>query len=340
MDRTVVAFRALASDARGGPPIVMVRRETRDPGDTLRAHATRRVLELSGSLRDFEFREAREMEVGGQNAVYVRCTWSGDAAPLEQALAVVETPHPPRVLTIAMTASWDQTVNARESFAQVLATVAFQPSRGQKPLSSLPTPASPSVPCAGSLHIPIPGAPATGLRGATMRYDADDVSFELPGDWIDCSIVSACAPPASNITGTLLMTLEPLRTGHTLREHADEHLSNLGRHLGAFDLVESRETTVARQPAIHMRFTWRGHHETLEQSLTMFERANAAGRHVVTFVTATSARAAPVARWVFARIIDSVALDSPTETAEAPAPYLPLPEIPIPRSYVASSRGR
>jgi hypothetical protein len=154
-DESVVAFRApepLAGNPRGGPPNVMMKREVMRPGDTLYVHASRRLLELSRGLRDFDLLEIRKVLVGGQKAHYIRCTSAGDAGRIVQSFAIVEPPQSPGcVLTFAMTAAQDQAANADPIFAEILAGVTFEPSGPQTMRTPVPEADPPAV------DVPMPG---------------------------------------------------------------------------------------------------------------------------------------------------------------------------------------
>jgi hypothetical protein len=136
---------------------------------------------------------------------------------------------------------------------------------------------------------------------------------------------------------TIVVTQDPMHDVD-LRAHADRQLLQIGKNLREFDLLESRVTELGGQPAIYMRFAWTSAHGPLEQSLTMVERPEEAGRVVTTFTTSTPRNEAESARIVFARMLATVEFERPAPAMmrsepfrivpEAdPPPYIPMPGI-------------
>ena len=173
------------------------------------------------------------------------------------------------------------------------------------------------------------------------RYKERGVSFELPPDWSDRTIVAFQAPPSPERSQApnIVVTKEPMRQGDTLRVHADRQMLELGRVLSEFDLLESRETELGGRPAIYVRFAWLSAEGPIEQSFTMVERQEDVGRAVTTFTTSAPRDQAEAARLVFGRVLASVEFDAPApeprgsappSSGIAPKPDSPVPDIPMP----------
>jgi hypothetical protein len=127
--------------------------------------------------------------------------------------------------------------------------------------------------------------------------------LKCPPGWVNCTVVAARSP--YDTSASVTATKEPLGDGETLRMRQDWQLREFGRTLAEFDLLESRETTLAARPALQVRFRWVSDVGPVEQSLTMVEGADTLGRHVVTIATSASREGAAAARAVFARVLGS-----------------------------------
>ncbi len=139
------------------------------------------------------------------------------------------------------------------------------------------------------------------------RYENADVSFDVPRDWEDRSVVVFAVParPGQAMAANLVMTRDTLAANEDIFRYGDRQLVEIVKRLDGFQLLGRQEITLGGQPALELRFAWRGQSGPLEQRLVFV-----AGRKpaVLTF-TATmpkgeSARLSPV----FDRILASVKL--------------------------------
>ena len=146
-DRTFVAFTAppeAAANKDSAPNIVMTREPMR-PGDTLRTHADRQLLELGKQLKDFDLLESRETELSGQPAIVLRYLWVSHIGALEQSMTLVARPTETgnAVTTFTTTTTPQDAARARPFFTQILQTVRFEGNGAPPPKASPPTPTSP-----------------------------------------------------------------------------------------------------------------------------------------------------------------------------------------------------
>jgi hypothetical protein len=169
------------------------------------------------------------------------------------------------------------------------------------------------------------------------RHQDKDVSFEAPAEWADRTFVAFTAPPeaAANKESApnIVMTREPMRPGDTLRTHADRQLLELGKQLKDFDLLESRETELAGQAAIVLRYAWVSHFGALEQSMTLVVRPGESGHSVTTFTTTTTPQDAGRARPLFTQILETVRFESngapPPKASSPTTPTTPQDQPPL-----------
>ncbi len=139
-----------------------------------------------------------------------------------------------------------------------------------------------------------------------MRQEHKDISFEIPRDWTDKSIVAYAAPPrpGQSTVANVVLTRDTLQAGETVRSYADRQLTELAKRLDSFALTERKESTIGAVPAIEVHFTWRGSSGPLVQRLVMLAK-----RKTVMSFTATASKAEASALGpVFDRIFQSVKL--------------------------------
>jgi hypothetical protein len=138
------------------------------------------------------------------------------------------------------------------------------------------------------------------------------VSFDVPRDWHDQSIVVYAAPRADGDGGgaTVVVTRDHLADGDDLEAYADRQLDVLARRLSGFVLRSAADTTVDGRPAITTAFTSDGPDGVVAQRLTV---AALAGRGVVAVtMTAPAADAAQLAP-LFDRMLASLRLEEGNE---------------------------
>ncbi|WP_437980741.1 DcrB-related protein [Sorangium sp. So ce117] len=101
------------------------------------------------------------------------------------------------------------------------------------------------------------------------RYENSDVSFDVPRDWEDRSIVAFAASPEPGqaSTASVVMTRDALAAGEDLRKYGDRQLMELAKRLEGFQLLARHERAVGDRPGLELRFAWRGQSGPLEQRL-------------------------------------------------------------------------
>lgn len=136
------------------------------------------------------------------------------------------------------------------------------------------------------------------------RYEHADLSFDVPRDWEDRTVVafavpSQAGPSASNV----VVTRDTLRPGEAIVGYADRQLAELAKRLEAFQLLYRKDVAVAGLPGTELRFLWKGRAGDLDQRLMMV----ATRRRAVLNFTATAPRAqAAELQPTFDRIFASV----------------------------------
>jgi hypothetical protein len=167
------------------------------------------------------------------------------------------------------------------------------------------------------------------------RRSEKGLSFESPAHWIDRSLVVLQAPVTEDDerhlpsrAPNIVITRERVAEGDTLRMRAERALTEYGKQLECFHLLESTTTELGGEPALYMRFAWLSAVGQLEQSITLVSRKEADGEHVVTtFTTSTPRDTAATSRQVFAEILASVAFEDPTSSEPRPRPSRIVPRI-------------
>lgn len=147
VDRTVLAFAAPPGSAPAEYlPNVVMTREALAPGDTLRTHADRTLLDMAKQLKDFDILESRETMLDGRRAICVRFSWMSNAGDLEQDMTMCESPAEPgeteRYATIVTATAHKKVVDEmRPLFNQVLSSIRFPGGRAPPPFGAGPPPA-------------------------------------------------------------------------------------------------------------------------------------------------------------------------------------------------------
>ncbi|XXX73939.1 DcrB-related protein [Sorangium sp. So ce134] len=101
------------------------------------------------------------------------------------------------------------------------------------------------------------------------RYENSDVSFDVPRDWEDRSVVAFAAPPEPGQTAaaSVVMTRDALAAGEDFRRYGDRQLLELAKRLEGFQLLARHERAIGDRPGLELRFAWRGQSGPLEQRL-------------------------------------------------------------------------
>lgn len=104
-----------------------------------------------------------------------------------------------------------------------------------------------------------------------MRYDQEDIAFEVPEGWEDKSVIAFAAKSSApgRVTTNLALTRDRLPAGESLRKYADRQLVDLGRELRDLELVDSGPLEVDGCEAFELRCIWRSASGTVEQRLIM-----------------------------------------------------------------------
>jgi hypothetical protein len=136
-----------------------------------------------------------------------------------------------------------------------------------------------------------------------MRYEGQDLAFDLPRDWEDKTVVAFSAPGKVGLAPNVVVTRDALADGETLAAYADRQLVELAKRLDAFDLHQRRDLNLGGHAAIELSFGWQGQVAALEQRLVM--AANRA-RKVITLTTTTAKADAKKNDPIFDRILLSV----------------------------------
>jgi hypothetical protein len=137
------------------------------------------------------------------------------------------------------------------------------------------------------------------------RHDDPWVSFDVPRDWDNRTIIAYAAPASADGTSTanLVMTRDCLRDDEDLVAYAERHLDTLSGRMKGFSLLDSKDEQVGGRPALTVSFSSKGADEPLIQRLTMVALAD---RAVVSFtLTAPESQLDQLAP-LFERILSSV----------------------------------
>src|SRR6478672_4215595 len=103
------------------------------------------------------------------------------------------------------------------------------------------------------------------------RYEHADVSFDVPRDWEDRTVVAFAVPaqPGQPSASNVVVTRDTLRAGEAIAGYADRQLAELAKRLDAFQLLYRKEVAVGGLPGAELRFLWRGRAGELDQRLMM-----------------------------------------------------------------------
>ena len=134
------------------------------------------------------------------------------------------------------------------------------------------------------------------------------IGFRAPYGWAEKTIVALTSPDATEgaVRANIVLTEQTMREGDSLRVHVERQLTQLGRDLDTFDLLEDSETTVGGRRAFRVRFVWLGHFAPVEQTTVYVEPSEPEEDvHVIT-LTASPDERGEYAREEFRRFVASV----------------------------------
>ena len=137
------------------------------------------------------------------------------------------------------------------------------------------------------------------------RHDDPWVSFDVPRDWDNRTIIAYAAPAGEDdkSSANLVMTRDRLRDDEDLVAYADRHLDTLSERMKGFAMLGSKAEEVDGKPALTVSFSSKGGDELLIQRLTMVALSD---RRVASFtLTAPESQLDQLAP-LFQRILGSV----------------------------------
>ncbi|MBI4701653.1 MAG: DcrB-related protein, partial [Deltaproteobacteria bacterium] len=105
------------------------------------------------------------------------------------------------------------------------------------------------------------------------RYRDHQMSFDVPRDWEDRSLVAFSAPlgPGQKAAPNLVLTRDRLPEDLDLDGYADRQLDALEERLDELEILERERIEVGGQPAVRARFVSSGSAGPFEQWLTMIQ---------------------------------------------------------------------
>jgi len=160
LDRTVIAFTSPAESTKPLAPSIVITREPVRPGDSLRLHGSRQLMELEAQLTHFHLMESRDATLGGYPALFFRFAWESNVGAIEQTMTLAESTVDgvPVMTTVTTTAAASDGPSADALFTQTLATLRFDDAPREVPRISTIAPAPSYVPQEMFPSIPMPGS--------------------------------------------------------------------------------------------------------------------------------------------------------------------------------------
>ena len=137
------------------------------------------------------------------------------------------------------------------------------------------------------------------------RHTDSLVSFDVPRDWDDKTIIAYTAPvvEGAKTTANLVMTRDHLRDDEDLFGYADRHVDELSKRLRGFALIGSEETEVGGRPAMGVAFSSTTQGNSLTQRLMIVLLPD---RVVASFTLTSPQRDVGQLAPLFDRIMESV----------------------------------
>jgi hypothetical protein len=91
------------------------------------------------------------------------------------------------------------------------------------------------------------------------RYQAADVSFDVPTDWQDKTVVAFAAPSKPGVLApNVVLTRDTMKPDETLDAYGDRMIVDLVKNLAGFRLLAKEPRDVGVVRGIEIRFSWTG----------------------------------------------------------------------------------
>ena len=137
------------------------------------------------------------------------------------------------------------------------------------------------------------------------RHTDPLISFDVPRDWENRSIIAFAAPETDDGRGAanVVVTRDRLRDDQELIDYAERHLDELEASMEGFFLLNSIQEEVGGKTAFTMSFESDGPNGSLIQRLTMVQLD---GRVVVSFTLTAPAREVEQLSPLFDRMVASI----------------------------------
>ena len=122
---------AFAAPGPAPAPYLAIAREPMRPDDTLRTHATRKIVNLTRQARGFDLLENHPIEIHGRAAVFFRAALVRNGQRFEEMTILLEpVSEADRAVTIfSVTARADRALGARQALDALVRTVRLDASR-------------------------------------------------------------------------------------------------------------------------------------------------------------------------------------------------------------------
>lgn len=90
------------------------------------------------------------------------------------------------------------------------------------------------------------------------RYENGQLSFDVPRDWEDRTIVSFAAPQkqGEKTTPNIVVVRDTLAPGEDIHGYADRQLVEMARRFEGFSFRKRRELSIGTVAAVEFRFGW------------------------------------------------------------------------------------
>ncbi len=143
------------------------------------------------------------------------------------------------------------------------------------------------------------------------RHEDQLISFDVPRDWENRSIIAFAAPPQPGKDGAanIVVTRDRLGEEEELIDYAERHLDELEASMEGFFLLSSVQEMVGGKNAYSMTFESAGPEGPLAQRLTMVELAE---RTVVAVTLTAPDREVDQLAPLFNHMIDSIQWGQPS----------------------------
>lgn len=142
------------------------------------------------------------------------------------------------------------------------------------------------------------------------RHNDPLISFDVPRDWENRSIIAFAAPEQDGKQGVanIVVTRDRLRDDEELVDYAERHLDELEASMEGFFLLSSIQEQVGGKTAFTMAFASDGPEGPLTQRLTMVELTD---RVVVSVTLTAPEREIEQLSPLFDRMLGSIAWGAP-----------------------------